>query len=201
MKSLIIVDIQPFYHQYHKNITPELLKFLNERGKQYENILWFFNAEEVGIDETIIDMKEYIEDFGILGGEIYGDITFIDKYYAFFRNWMDTGVEVGFIVKVIQHMIREDVNDSRDLDEEDLIMLIETYYGMSMKKFEETYSDEYDNIVGDNIHIPHFKWEKINELKNVDICGGGRNECLAEMEILLEAVGVDVNKIERFIYG
>jgi hypothetical protein len=200
MKSLIIVDIQPFYHQYHRDITPKLLQFLNEQGENYENILWFFNAEEVGIDETIVDMQEYIEDFGILEEEVYGDITFIDKYYAFFRNWMDVGIDEDFIKYVVKHMIREDVVDSRDLEEDDLKMLFQTFFDLSEEDMED-WEREYDFITSDNIHIPHFKWEAIKNLKNVDICGGGRNECLAEMEILLEAVGVNVNKIEKFIYG
>lgn len=160
MKSLIIIDIQPFYHQYHSSITPKLLNYLNQRGKNYENILWFFNAEDQymnAIDEDVI------------------------KY-------------------VVKHMIREDVTDSRDLEEEDLKMLFQTYHDLSEDDMED-WSEEYDTITNDNIHIPNFKWGAIKNLKNVDICGGGRKECLAEMEILLESVGVSVDRLEQFIYG
>jgi hypothetical protein len=172
-KSLIIIDIQPFYHQYHRHITPNLLSFIKEEGFNYENILWFFNAEEVGINETIVDMQEYIFDFGIFEDEDFELITFIDKYYAFFRNWMDSGIDEDFIKYVVKHMIREDVVDSRDLDEDDLKILIETYYNTSIDDFMQNYHNEYDLITSESIHIPHFKWDKIKELREVDICGGG----------------------------
>jgi len=201
MKSLIIVDIQPFYHRYHKHITPELLKYIQERGEHYENILWFFNAKEVGIEESVVDMLEYIGDYDILSEEEVDNIVFIDKYYAFFRNWMDEGVDIEFIKYVIKYMIKHDINSSDDIDDDALDMLISNYYGLNADDFKEHYSSKYNAIVGDTIHIPGFKWEVIKDLGSVDICGGGRTSCLLEMKILLESVGVGVNELNKFIYA
>lgn len=197
-KNLIVVDIQPFYHHWHKNITPRLLEYINESS--YENILWFFNAQEVGIEEDHVDLREYITDYDILDEEKYNDIVLIDKYYAFFRNWMDMGIDEELIIKFIKYMISKDIVDSRDIDEDTFKAIVADFYGLSPEEVEDN-STELDDLHTDNIHIPHFEWGAIKNLGSVDICGGGRNECLREMELLLEAVGVKVNRIERFIYG
>lgn len=196
-ENLIVVDIQPFYHHWHKNITPRLLEYIEKSN--YGDILWFFNAQEVGIEEDHVDVRDYITDFEILSEDKLEDITLIDKYYAFFRNWMDMGVDEDFIVHVIKHMISEDIVDSRDIEEDDLKMIYGSYYGLNAEEIES--DPDFDTLLSDNIHIPHFKWDAIKKLGSVDICGGGRNECLKEMELLLEAVGVKVSRIEQFIYG
>lgn len=200
MKSLIIVDIQPLYHHAHMDITPELLKYINKNFNKYDNILWFFNSTDSEIDESIIDLKEYIYDFEILNKKRYDDIIFIDKYYAFFRNWMDCGVDIEFIKYVIRFMVKQNVLDSIYLSEDDFKMLVENYYDLSYDDFKEDYTTEYDCITNENIHIPNFKWERIKKLKNVDICGGGKNKCLLEMKILLESIGVNVNVLLKFTY-
>ena len=48
--------------------------------------------------------------------------------------------------------------------------------------------------------MPNFDWNSIRNLKEVDICGGGRNRCLAEMKLLLESSGVKVNVIDELTY-
>lgn len=200
-KSLIIVDIQPFYDPWHEHITQPLIEYVENsiRNNVYDEYLWFFNAEEVGIQDTAQDMYEYLLENGMDEEIIEEDhVTFIDKYYAFFRNWMDIGVDEEFLIKVIRYMISNDINDSRDIDDEAFEMLIQTHhdipYGVDIQ-------EEFDFLFQDNIHIPDFRWGAVKQLKNVDIYGGGRNECLKEMEILLEVVNVNVNQLDKYIYG
>lgn len=200
-KSLIVVDIQPFYHQYHKNITPQLLEHIRDNSNQYKNIIWFFNAEEViGIEEDIHDMTDYIMDFEIISEDQFDSINFIDKDFGFFRNWLDAQVDDDFIKYVVKHMIQEDVVDIRELDEEVFKMLFQTYFNLNEEDLQNEWADEYEFFVDNPINIPQFKWQAIRNLGNVDLCGGSENECLAEIEILLEAVNVKVNKLNKFIY-
>jgi hypothetical protein len=200
-KSLIVVDIQPFYHQYHKNITPQLLEHIRDNSNQYKNIIWFFNAEEViGIEEDIHDMTDYIMDFEIISEDQFDSINFIDKDFGFFRNWLDAQVDDDFIKYVVKHMIQEDVVDSRELDEEVFKMLFQTYFNLNEEDLQNEWADEYKFFLDNPINIPQFKWQAIRNLGNVDLCGGSENECLAEIEILLEAVDVKVNKLNKFIY-
>lgn len=200
-KSLIVVDIQPFYHQYHKNITPQLLEHIRDNSNQYKNIIWFFNAEEViGIEEDIDDMTDYIMDFEIISEDQFDSINFIDKDFGFFRNWLDTQVDDDFIKYVVKHMIQEDVVDIRELDEEVFRMLFQTYFNLNEEDLQNEWADEYKFFLDNPINIPQFKWQAIRNLGNVDLCGGSENECLAEIELLLEAVDVKVNKLNKFIY-
>jgi hypothetical protein len=200
-KSLIVVDIQPFYHQYHKNITPQLLEHIRDNSNQYKNIIWFFNAEEViGIEEDIHDMTDYIMDFEIISEDQFDSINFIDKDFGFFRNWLDAQVDDDFIKYVVKHMIQEDVVDIRELDEEVFKMLFQTYFNLNEEDLQNEWADEYKFFLDNPINIPQFKWQAIRNLGNVDLCGGSENECLAEIEILLEAVDVKVNKLNKFIY-
>lgn len=201
-KSLIVVDIQPFYHQYHKNITPRLLEYIRDNSNQYENIIWFFNAEEIiGIEESIDDMADYILDFEIISEEQFDFINFIDKDFGFFRNWMDAGVDDNFIKYVVKHMIREKVTDIRELDEGDFKILFQTFFNLNEEDLQNDWVDEYEFFLDNPINIPTFKWQAIEKLGQVDLCGGSENECLAEIEILLEAVDVTVSKLDKFIYS
>ena len=201
MKSLVIVDIQPFYHQYHRDITPKLLKHIKVNISKYENIIWFYHAEEViGIEETIDDMNEYIGDFDILTEDEFESIIFIDKDFGFFIDWIDSGVDGDFIKDIVKHMIRKGVNDSREIDEESFKILFQTFFNISNEDIEGEWSDEYGFFQEHAIAIPQFKWDAIKGLKNVDLCGGSRNKCLAEIEILLESLDVEVNKLDNFIY-
>ncbi len=201
MKSLVIVDIQPFYHQYHRDITPKLLEYIKDNSNSYENVIWFYNAEEVRIEETIDDMNEYIGDFEIISEEQFESIIFIDKDFGFFRNWMDTGVDEEYIKTVIKYMIREGYNDSGEIGEDTFKMLFQTFFNVSDDDILDEWSDEYEFFQDNPINIPQFKWTAIKGLKNVDLCGGSKYECLAEMKILLESVNVKVNELTNFIYS
>ena len=72
---------------------------------------------------------------------------------------MDNDYDYGDIVKLIKYMSDKNINDSRDIEEDD------------WKKL------KIDNIEPNTIYIP----DVLNILKNynnIDLCGGGRNECL-----------------------
>ena len=46
-------------------------------------------------------------------------MKFIDKGYAFFRNWMDVGVDDTDMVKAIRYLTSKKKWDSRDIDREE----------------------------------------------------------------------------------
>jgi len=201
MKSLVIVDIQPLYHQHHRDITPKLLEYIEDNSNSYENIIWFYNSKEYGgLEETIDDMNDYIGDFGIISEEQFESIIFIDKNHGFFRSWMDTGVDEDYIKTVIEHMIDNGNTDSGKIDEKNFKMLFKTFFKVSDDDIVDEWSDEYEFFQDNPINIPQFNWGAIKGLKNVDLCGGSKGWCLAEIRILLELVDVEVNQLTNFIY-
>jgi hypothetical protein len=194
--SLVIVDIQPAYETHHKHISAPLMEYINTSN--YNKILWFFNGESEGQSpDTISDVQMYAYDHGLDEDKI-DDIIFIDKYYSFFRHWMDAGVDEEFTLKVIRYMIKNDITDSESIDDFAMEMLIESYFdfpeGVDIR-------EEFDYLWTDGIHIPHFKWEAIKTLGSVDTVGGGCNECLKEMEMLMTATGVSYNRLDQYTYG
>ena len=135
-----------------------------------ESVIWMFNGDEVGTGDNEYSLTEYVLENG--GEDILDLIEFKEKDYGFLRGWMDTGREEQ-IVPALKSMIKRGLWDSRDLDGED---------------------------DGDCIGLPSWDFKDLLLNKFYSICGGGENECLWEMELLLEAFGVETEKINHLIY-
>jgi len=197
MSSLIIVDIQPFYEPWHNHITDHVMQYVNRNCSKYEKVVWFFNDADVGVKNDVDDMVEFVYTNGVKE-DCVEQINFVNKQYMFFRDWMDVMVDEEFIIKVARYMIRNGITDSKQIDENTMEMLILSYFdtpeGVNIR-------EEYDYLFKDSIKIPSFDWSQLQELGEVDTCGGGRYECLLEIEILLKVVGVKVNRIELLVYG
>lgn len=184
-RPCIVVDVQPAYTGGLRWID-ELMKFLNnQRG----SILMFINAEDTGLTiDTREDVIEYWTDSGFTD---WKRVEIVDKGYGFFRGWMDSGVDDGIIIRVIREMYRQGVTDSRELfggeDSED--------YVTDMKNLGVPEEVLVDPII--------VEWTSISQLKKYDggyIMGGGRNECLREVELLMNAFNIKYRRIERFVY-
>lgn len=185
-RSCIVVDVQPSYTGGLGWVS-DLMKFLNmQRG----SILMFINAEESGLTEdTRSDVVDYWDDNGF---DNWDRVDIIDKGYGYFRGWMDYGIDDNIIIRVIREMYSQGVNDSRDL------------FG---GEDSENYIDDMINlgVSGDILDDPLIvDWISVSELKKYNgsyIMGGGRNECLREVELLMNAFNIKYRRIERFVYG
>lgn len=184
---LIVVDIQPFYDEWHRDIVSNLTEHINENN--YKNIFYFFNGSDLGIDDTHQEISYYLLENG-LEEEKLNSIIFIEKSYGFFRTWMDYGVNEDIIVYTIKYMIENNIYDTRDIG----VDILESIF----KKFGEDFDER---LINDPMGLPTFDLNKFKSIRSCDICGGGRNECLLEIELLLEALDIKYNRIEYLIYG
>lgn len=168
MKNLVIVDVQPFYKPW---FTDNLLEYLVEAIEQAENVIWYFNGEEVCIEDSQYSICEMMEEY--LGREIekLQSVKFIEKGYGFLRNWMDRGEDDYEIVETLKLMEKSGVNDSRELDD---------------------YADDDDCITFPNLDKP--------QIDSCFICGGGEYECLAEMELMFRFWGIEAKKLKQCVY-
>jgi len=116
------------------------------------------------------------------------DIQFVDKTYGFLRGWMDMGIDVGIIKKAIRYMMSKRENDSRDIPYEEWLSVIPDL-------------GDYEGIDSEPIYLPSFSMAQLKSFQGSYLVGGGRNECLKEVEILLSTFNIHVIKVERFIYG
>lgn len=208
----IVVDIQPCYGEDHAQvydysesntrIFQNVAKFLN---KQKGPILMFVNANETEMTEDNVehDIIPYWEEK--LGFTNWDNVTINDKGYGYLRGWMDQGVSDATIIKAIRLMYQNKVTDSRELFGGAYSISSETGgtipaddYEINMKA---ALGEWKDNMKDDAISV---EWTSVAQLKKYSgayIMGGGRDECLKEVQLLMSAFNIKYKVIEAFIYG
>jgi len=180
--DVIVVDVQPSYKSYIDFSMLEFCEFLNGCN----NILYFYNGMELCLDNES-QVRRFLYENGFDKWKMK-DIQFVDKTYGFLRGWMDMGIDVGIIKKAIRYMMSKRENDSRDIPYEEWLSVIPDL-------------GDYEGIDSEPIYLPSFSMAQLKSFQGSYLVGGGRNECLKEVEILLSTFNIHVIKVERFIYG
>lgn len=187
--NIIVVDIQPMYESYFKsriNIY-EFIEFLKEQGK----ILYYYNGPDTVGSDTKKDIINWLYEKSDYDEDLYNklvsnDVIWYDKGYAFFRGWMDNGADHAFIKKALRFMMEKRANDSRDIP---------------VEEWEEKFPDDWrDEFIYDMIYLPDIPLNKLKQFSGSYLVGGGENECLAEVEILMSAFNIKGRKVKKFIY-
>jgi hypothetical protein len=204
--SVIVVDVQPEYSGMmdgdENPVFEQIIRFVNN---QTGPVLMFVNAEDQGMTgDTVQDVKLYWEDT-IRGEDVdpetnphpinWNRFQIVDKGYGYLRSWMDNNISAKTIIKTIRLMYQNRVNDSRELfggeDSDDYAVNFEQFIG-----------DEFETwMLEDPISI---NWTSIAQLKRFSgshIVGGGRNECLREVELLMNAFNIKYKRIDSLVYG
>lgn len=193
----IVVDVQPEYTGINDGSElpwiDDMMQFLN---RQTGPILMFVNAENDGLTaDTVADIREYWSDSGFTD---WDRVTIVDKGYGYFRGWMDGGIPEKFIIATIRLMYQQRVDDSRELfGGEDS----DTYREEFARWFAHNDVPFEEGVLSDPLSI---NWTSVSQLKKFGggyIMGGGRNECLREVELLLNAFNIRARRINDFIYG
>ncbi len=193
-RSVIVVDIQPLYKDYISFSIEDFNEFLIKN----DGILYFYNGPStVGVDteQDIIDWLmeniEYNDEYGEVDEDLYHKLTnqtkWIDKGYGFFRGWMDQGVDESELKKAIKYMASKKVYDSRDIEEEEWIEVIPELDGIS-----------FDDPI---MFPPEIRIDKLKKWNGSYLVGGGRNECLEEVKILMDAFNIRYKTVKNFIFG
>ena len=186
----IVVDVQPQYTS-KVNWVPNMLEWLNRQG----SVLAFVNAETTGLTlDTVDDIKDYWEENGYDPNR-WQDTTIVDKGYGYLRGWMDGGAEPRAIIRTIREMYAQHVSDSRELygGEDD------PQYNTNMQKLLGADWEEW--MRDDAISV---EWTSVAQLKRWSgayITGGARNECLREVQLLMNAFNIRYRVIDRWVYG
>lgn len=184
--NIIVVDVQPMYKQSKFKIE-EFAEFLKEQGK----ILYYYNGPDTVGSDTAGDIISWLLDKSYWDEELERkleskDVIWYDKGYAFFRSWMDEGADPGFIKKALRFMMEKKVNDSRDIDPE---------------VWEEKFPNDWEDYMEDDmIYLPDIPLNVLKQFSGSYLVGGGKNECLAEVEILMSAFNIRAKKVSKFIY-
>jgi hypothetical protein len=191
--SCIVVDVQPEYSGMNdgneNQIFEEIIQFVNN---QTGKVLMFVNAEDQGLTgDTIQDIKLYWEDSGF-DPKNWARVQIVDKGYGYFRSWMDHGIEPAIIIKTIRLMYQQKVDDSRDLNIPGNIK----DRTPDMTEIRDT----IEEMSGDNINVNWISIAQLKQFSGSYIMGGGRNECLREVELLMNAFNIKYKRINRLVY-
>lgn len=198
---IIVVDVQPEYANFSRRnaaISEKIIQFVsNQTGP----VLMFVNAEQEGLSgDTVSGIVEYWNRT-VDGDEPYdydeeadeyvereptidwNRFTIVDKGFGWFRSYMDQGVPESKIIRLIRTLYLYRMNDARDL-----------------------FYEEYVDIMGDDRLIDEafsINWASVAQLKRFSgayIVGGGRNECLREVELLMNAFNIRYRRIDSLVY-
>lgn len=191
-KFLVVVDIQPGYHSSCHLITEAVVEKINNSIKEDGSstpVIFFYVGRDLDVDSKD-DVIGYLLEHG-LEEEKIRHIRFIEKGYGFYRAWMDQGVSEEIILNAAKLMKEEEIYDSRDFEHEHWV----TIAG-------ENYQKMY-HLFDDNIYYPDFNTKLIlrEDVDNFELIGGGRQECLKEIELFLKASGKTLTVNEKLCYG
>lgn len=189
---VIVVDVQPEYSGMmdgdENSVFTDIINFVNQ---QTGPVLMFVNAEDQGLSgDTIQGIKEYWDDSGF-APENWRRVQIADKGYGYLRSWMDHGIEPAVIIATIRELYQQRKTDSRQLQfppfnkrtpQQSLIM-------GAMQEMED-----------DPISV---NWTSIAQLKRFTgayIVGGARDQCLREVELLMNAFNIRYKRIDSLVY-
>jgi hypothetical protein len=195
--NLLIIDVQPDYDAACRKILPGVQKIIqNSNG----GIFIVYNDFGGGDSPTDVynylsgeDLDDYDEEYNHqpTNRKLMGNLQrakYMQKEFGFLRSWMDQGINKSTIIEVIRKMVNEKVYDSRDID----------YNSLSEKSKRDLNDFDYE---GDNIYLQDFV--PIHFLKKISpfyMIGGGRNECLREIELFCNAFNIRYKRIDSLIY-
>jgi len=189
---VIVVDVQPEYSGMNdgdeNSVFTEIINFVNQ---QTGPVLMFVNAEDQGLSgDTVQSIREYWDDSGF-APENWRRVQIADKGYGYLRSWMDSGIEPATIIATIRELYQQRKTDSRELQfpasnrrtpQQSLIM-------GAMQEMED-----------DPISV---NWTSVAQLKRFTgayIVGGARDQCLREVELLMNAFNIRYKRIDSLVY-
>lgn len=209
---VICVDVQPEYANYSGTNAAICEKIIQFVAQQTGPVLMFVNAERDGLtNDTVADVVEYWNTT-MLGDEPYeydeetdeyterespinwNRFRIADKGYGWLRVWMDArehGIPIAdaTIIRTIREMYQQRVSDSRDL------------FGGDAAQFQEWMGDAFEDLMLDEgIHVMWTSVAQLKQFSGAYLVGGGRNECLREVELLMNAFNIRYRRIDSLVY-
>lgn len=174
--ALLVVDVQPAFNSHCEFVASRVAQRINNTRKP-TFIVWV--GDDLSDDDEN-SVREYLRAHGARPGRL-DRCVFVEKGYGFFRPWMDQAVDPEVIVSVGKEMIRARASSSADLDMVDVTAC--------------------HDLPEDPIHLPYFESDQLLQMSNFETCGGGNNECLAEIELWLEMNSKSFTRLDHLIYG
>lgn len=185
--SIILVDFQPAYQSDDWHYNEAIRTAIDYINKKQPQVTAFYNGEDVGIEDSKHDVGWHYMEHG-LDEDLIHLFTFKEKSYAWLRNWMDGGVSEAMIIKVVRYLVMNNLNDSREIEDDAWLTLVGENF--------QYYDDREMNVYLPDINIAHLK-----NLNGSLMGGGGKHECLRELELFMNAFNIKYKLVRDWIYG
>lgn len=197
---IICVDVQPEYANFgnNKRKCEEIINFVTSSTGP---VLMFVNAEETGVSsDTIYDVKQYWEE--TVGYEYdeendeyiepidWSRYKIVDKGFGYLRPWMDEGVDDASIIKTIRALYQYKFSDSRQLIDVNGQNILQDMLG-------ENYRDWMEDMP---ISVEWISVTLLKQFNGAYIVGGGKDQCLREVELIMNAFNIKYKRISSLVY-
>lgn len=189
-RHLVVVDVQPEYAPYMGGMQYKLFDYINQHIDELAGLTFLYNGYDTLGMVSEGEYRNWLVENG-LDEDIAYEATLYDKGYAFFRNCMDRGGDDEELVNLVKFMRDNNINDSRELDEDFWEAFVDEYGSENIRELMEDSED--------CINIPDLM-DFIDRLNNIVLVGGGINECLKEVELALDALGKNYETWFKYTY-
>ena len=141
-------------------------------------------------------VMSYWEYFGFDKSK-WNNVEFVEKDFGYIREWMDNGVSDSAIIKAIRLMYEQKVNRSTQL----FGGHFEPDYYDKMRALGLPESWTNDDIYDMQITIFPLNVDELKQWSGSYLMGGGRDECLKEIQLFMNAFNIKYKIIDKFVYG
>lgn len=184
MSQLLIIDVQNRFSK-DRNHLENLALDIVKKSADFGSIIFI-------IDTNDGDAEDFPESFFVideLDEDNYQFYPFhhniIKKNYGFIRNFMDNGLSDEEIIEFGKWMISKNLSDARDIEENNLTQEYKNKFQNS-----EIINYDFDSNI---FYLPDDLIEEINNYvqNGCVLVGGGVNECLKEISLLLSILNIE----------
>lgn len=103
---------------------------------------------------------------------------------------MDLGIPHEIIIKAVNYMKKNKINDSRNFSNEDWLSIDENYLSNEILATEAIFYPDFNAKIFD-----------LKEVDNLKLIGGGRYECLLEIDFFLKGIEKNTTIEEKLCYN
>ena len=173
---------------YKDYIGTRIVSKLPELAKEHDQVYYLY--------DTINDQAYYSELFEewLSNEEFLDSLNTITKSYGFFRSLIDYGIDQDELVQLGKFLVKNNIVSATEIKKDNDLF----------NKFKEDFktSDLKDINFEDNpFYLPDDLMDSLGSIRNgVVLVGGGVNECLKEIRILLEIMGINHSINPNFTY-
>jgi hypothetical protein len=203
--NLIIVDVQPEYASHSDHILPGVQKMIERSNGQVAIIYNDFGggdtAEDVyqylaglSIDDDGYDYDEETDDYVprelTLLQQKLQQAQYIQKEYGFLRSYMDQGISDAVIIEIMREMALHKVSDSCELE-------LTSLSDRTQQEINRSGIGWEDDGISLQDYVPIHR---LKQLSPFYLMGGGRNECLREIELVCHAFNIKFKRVDSLVY-